>query len=223
MINLNLQIPIGCSVGLIGTTGAGKTTLVDVFLGLLRPTKGAIIRDGEVICDNQLPSWQSLLGYVPQDIFLTDSTILENIALGVPYDEIDTDHVESCSRMAHLHDFILNELPMKYLTSVGERGVRLSGGQRQRIGIARALYHNPEILVFDEATSALDLVTERAVLKAVNDLVPQKTIILITHRLSTVKNCDKIVFIENGHIAAQGSYEELLHSNQKFKNMIEAR
>ena len=219
LIDLNLDIPVGSSVGLVGSTGAGKTTVVDVVLGLLRPTKGAITVDGNPVTDEQIRAWQRSLGYVPQDIFLTDTSVAENIALGIPKTQIDQEQVERCARMAQVHEFIANELPDQYETLVGERGVRLSGGQRQRIGIARALYHNPEVLVFDEATSALDTVTERAVMEAIDALAHQKTIILIAHRLSTVKNCDQIVLLEKGQIKEKGKFEELAQSNNQFREM----
>ncbi len=219
LIDLNLEIPVGSSVGLVGSTGAGKTTVVDVILGLLRPTKGAITVDGNPVTDEQLRAWQQSLGYVPQDIFLTDTSVAENIALGMPKIQIDQEQVERCARMAQVHEFITNELPNQYETLVGERGVRLSGGQRQRIGIARALYHNPEVLVFDEATSALDTVTERAVMEAIDALAHQKTIILIAHRLSTVKNCDQIVMLEKGQIKAKGKFDELAQVDQQFREM----
>jgi ABC-type multidrug transport system fused ATPase/permease subunit len=217
--DLNLDIPVGSSVGLVGSTGAGKTTVVDVILGLLRPTKGAITVDGNPVTDEQLRAWQKSLGYVPQDIFLTDTSVAENIALGIPKTQIDQDQVQRCARMAQVHEFISNELPNQYETLVGERGVRLSGGQRQRIGIARALYHNPEVLVFDEATSALDTVTERAVMEAIDALAHQKTIIIIAHRLSTVRNCDQIVLLEKGQIKAKGRFEELVQADKQFREM----
>ena len=210
LVDLSLEIPVGSAVGLVGSTGAGKTTLVDVILGLLRPTQGAITVDGAPVTDAQLRFWQKSLGYVPQDIFLTDTTVAENIALGIPKKQIDIAQVERCARMAQVHDFIERDLPAQYETLVGERGVRLSGGQRQRIGIARALYHNPEVLVFDEATSALDTVTEQAVMGAIDALMHQKTIILIAHRLSTVKNCDQIVLLEQGRVKAKGRYEDVI-------------
>lgn len=221
--SIHLDIPVGSSVGLVGSTGAGKTTLVDLFLGLLRPTEGAIIVDGEPITDRNLRAWQQALGYVPQDIFLTDSTVAENIALGVAAADIDFEHVERCARMAQVHDFIMQEMPRKYSTVVGERGVRLSGGQRQRIGIARALYHDPGVLVFDEATSALDVVTERAVMAAINQLHHDKTIIMIAHRLSTVRSCDQVVLLEKGRVVGAGTYEELQESNERFRNMAAAK
>ena len=198
--DLTLKIPIGTSVGIIGQTGAGKTTLVDLLLGLLRPTNGAILVDDTPVTDSNLRAWQQSLGYVPQDIFLTDSSVVENIALGIPEKEIDRAQVERCARMAQVHEFIINEMPDGYDTIVGERGIRMSGGQRQRIGIARALYPNPYILVFDEATSALDHETESAVMEAINALSGQKTLIIIAHRLSTVENCQQIVELSHGRI-----------------------
>lgn len=202
---VNLEIPVGSSVGIIGTSGAGKTTLVDILLGLLRPIKGAIVVDGQPITEDTLRAWQQALGYVPQDIFLTDSTVAGNIALGVPPGQIDHEQVERCARMAQVHDFVVNDMPRGYSTSVGERGVRLSGGQRQRIGIARALYHDPAVLVFDEATSALDNETETAVMQAIDALAGTKTLILIAHRLSTVRNCQRVLLLERGR-AKESNY-----------------
>lgn len=217
--DISLTIPVGSVVGLVGGTGAGKTTLVDLILGLLRPTEGCLRIDGEEVTAANLRAWQNTLGYVPQDIFLTDSSIAENIALGVPPAQMDRAAVERCALMAQIHDFIVSELPEQYDTLVGERGVRLSGGQRQRIGIARALYHEPSVLVFDEATSALDSITERAVMDAVNSVRRHKTIILIAHRLSTVRNCDRIFMLENGRIHRSGSYDELLELDPRFRVM----
>jgi ATP-binding cassette, subfamily B, bacterial PglK len=217
--DIHFNIPVGSSVGLVGSTGAGKTTLVDVILGLLRPTQGSIIVDGQAVTEDNLRAWQQALGYVPQDIFLTDTNVAENIALGVTPEEIDYDRVVKCARMAQVHDFITQELPEQYNSLVGERGVRLSGGQRQRIGIARALYHDPDVLVFDEATSALDMVTERAVMEAMDALSHQKTMILIAHRLSTVKNCDQIVVLEKGRVAMIGRYNDLERDNEQFREL----
>jgi len=217
--DLNIVIPVGSSLGIVGSTGAGKTTFVDVILGLLRPELGAITIDGKPVGENILRAWQQSLGYVPQDIFLTDATVAENIALGVPMHKIDIDQVEHCASLAQVSEFILNELPYQYETLVGERGVRLSGGQRQRIGIARALYHNPEVLVFDEATSALDSITEKAVMEAIDALTQQKTIILIAHRLSTVRNCNQIVLLDQGVIKAKGTFEELSNGSDEFRAM----
>jgi len=220
---INLTIPVGTTVGFVGTTGAGKTTLVDIILGLLRPTEGSLRIDGEPITEGNLRAWQNALGYVPQDIFLTDSSIAENIALGVPLEQIDREAVLRCARMAQVHEFIMNELPQQYDTLVGERGVRLSGGQRQRIGIARALYQNPPVLVFDEATSALDTLTEQAVMEAVNNVRADKTIILIAHRLSTVRDCDCIYLLDHGRLKAQGAYEVLVNQNDQFRTMAIAQ
>ncbi|PAU77895.1 ABC transporter ATP-binding protein [Halovibrio salipaludis] len=217
--DINLTIPAGSATGLVGGTGAGKTTLVDLILGLLRPTEGQLKVDDAPITDKNLRQWQASLGYVPQDIFLVDATVSENIALGIPKDQVDQNKVEQCSRMAQVHEFITTQLPQQYETEVGERGVRLSGGQRQRIGIARALYHDPEILVFDEATSALDNATEKAVIEAVDALSQEKTIIMIAHRLSTVENCDQIVLLEEGGISAKGTYSELLNNSVSFQKM----
>lgn len=217
--NLNFTIKKGSSIGLVGSTGAGKTTLVDLILGLLIPTRGEFKVDNQIIDEKNIRQWQKSLGYVPQDIYLVDASISENIALGISSEKIDQSQVEKCAQLAQVHDFIIEELPQGYQTQVGERGVRLSGGQRQRIGIARALYHDPEVLVFDEATSALDNVTEKAVIEAVNVLSHKKTIIMIAHRLSTVKNCDQILYLEQGEIIDSGSYQELIERNSKFRNL----
>ena len=166
-----------------------------------------------------LRSWQNSIGYVPQQIFLTDDTVAANIAFGLPASEIDQAAVERAARIAELHDFVTSELPQGYDTLVGERGVRLSGGQRQRIGIARALYHDPDVLIMDEATSALDNLTERAVMDAVHNLGRAKTIILIAHRLSTVRACDTIFMLEQGRLIAEGTYDDLIDTNRKFRAM----
>lgn len=221
--DLNLEIPVGSSVGLIGSTGAGKTTLVDVLLGLLRPTTGRIAVDGVPITESSLHAWQRSLGYVPQEIFFTDASIAENIAFGVPSGEIDYEQVVRCASLAQVHDFIINDLPEKYATLVGERGVRLSGGQRQRIGIARALYRDPDVLVLDEATSALDVVTEQAVMDAIEALAHKKTIVLIAHRLNTVKTCDLIVVLERGRIKAQGKFDDLMQMNEQYQAISSMR
>lgn len=196
--NINLEIPVGSYIGIAGASGAGKTTLVDIILGLLRPCQGAIRIDGTEIKENNLRAWQQALGYVPQDIFLTDATVAENIALGVPRDQINHDQVVQCAKMAQIHDFVLNHLPQQYESVVGERGSRISGGQRQRIGIARALYHDPPVMVFDEATNALDIPTEKHIIKAIEHLSPQKTVIFITHRLETIDHCDQIITLASG-------------------------
>jgi len=218
--DLNLVIQHNTSIGLVGPTGAGKTTIVDIILGLLTPQKGEFSVDGVKIDENNILNWQKNLGYVPQYIYLSDDTITNNIAFGIPYEKIDQKAVEHAARISNLHDFIISELPNGYQTIVGERGIRLSGGERQRVGIARALYHDPEVLVLDEATSSLDGVTESAVLEAINNVRNLKTIIIIAHRLSTVKDCDIIYLIDKGgKIIAQGTYNELMTSSASFRAM----
>ena len=189
--NFSLSIPHASSVAFVGTTGCGKTTLVDIVLGLLKPTKGQIYVDGHDIEEN-LPSWRAKIGYVPQFIFLIDSSIIENVAWGINKKDIDEELVKECLKKAQILDFIEN-LPNKLEAKVGENGVSLSGGQRQRIGIARALYRNPEVLILDEATSALDNETENAFVDALDSLKGKLTIIMIAHRLTTIENCDKII------------------------------
>jgi ABC-type multidrug transport system fused ATPase/permease subunit len=206
------------TIGFVGATGCGKTTLVDVIMGLLVPSAGSIIVDDVPVITDTAP-WQRNFGYVPQQIYLSDDTIAANIAFGIPADMRDMAAIERAARIANLHGFITNELPNGYNTVVGERGIRLSGGQRQRIGIARSLYHDPAILVMDEATSALDTVTEDAVMDAIHNLQHSKTIIIIAHRLSTVRECDIICLMEKGQIIAQGSYDELLKKNEQFRAM----
>ncbi len=216
---LDLEIRAQTTVGIVGGTGAGKTTAIDLILGLLVPGAGEIRVDGAPITPDNLRAWQNSIGYVPQQIFLTDDTIAANIAFGLPRDEIDMDAVERAARVAELHGFISTDLPLGYQTRVGERGVRLSGGQRQRIGIARALYHDPDVLIMDEATSALDNLTEKAVMDAVHNLGRAKTIILIAHRLTTVRTCDTIFMLEQGRLIAQGTYAELIDGNRAFRAM----
>jgi ABC-type multidrug transport system fused ATPase/permease subunit len=219
---LNLAIAARSTVGIVGGTGAGKTTTVDIVLGLLRPDKGTLIVDGIPITHENLRAWQRSIGYVPQQIFLADDTVAANIAFGRAADDIDQAAVERAARIAELHDFVMRELPEGYATKVGERGVRLSGGQRQRIGIARALYHDPDVLILDEATSALDNLTERAVMDAVHNLGHAKTIVMIAHRLSTVRECDTIFMLEGGRVVAEGSYDELLETNRQFRALAGA-
>jgi ABC-type bacteriocin/lantibiotic exporter with double-glycine peptidase domain len=217
LAGLSLSIPANSSVGIVGSTGAGKTTAVDLILGLLPATSGELRVDGEVVGDHNVRAWQKSVGYVPQDIFLTDDTIAANIAFGIEPESIDHAAVERAARAAALHEFVMTELPQGYETRVGERGTRLSGGQRQRIGIARALYSEPDLLVFDEATSALDNVTERSVIDAVHELGGTKTIIMIAHRLSTVRNCDQVLLLERGRVVASGSYEALVAGHAGFR------
>lgn len=207
--DLSLEIESNQLIGFAGKTGSGKTTLVDIILGLLKTENGTMRVDGVEIAEENLRSWQANLGYVPQNIYLSSDSIATNIAFGVPKGSIDHDSVRAAARLAQIDDFIENELPEQYQTAIGERGIRLSGGQRQRIGIARALYRNPSVLVMDEATSALDQQTERAVMDAIDGLAGKKTIILIAHRLSTLRKCDVIYQLEKGRITARGKYEEL--------------
>ena len=216
--NLTLDIKHNTTVGLIGSTGAGKTTLIDIILGLLTPETGSLIVDGKEINQSNIPAWQKNIGYVPQTIYLTDDTVERNIAFAVEEEEIDRELVINAAELANLDKFILT-LPDQYETSVGERGVRLSGGQRQRIGIARALYHNPIVLVFDEATSSLDGITEVAIMDAIHNLSHKKTIIMIAHRLSTVKECDVIHMMKDGEIVVSGTYQQLIAENEEFQQM----
>ena len=214
---INVTIDPNASIGLVGATGSGKTTTVDLILGLLTPTSGQLLVDDTNITSDNIARWQRNLGYVPQHIFLSDDTIARNIAFAVPDEEIDMTAVVRAARIANLHTFIEKELHDGYKTVIGERGVRLSGGQRQRIGIARALYRDPAMLIMDEATSALDSITEEAVIEALHTLAGKKTIIMIAHRLSTVKECDVIYLMDHGRITTQGTYDELMESSAWFK------
>jgi ATP-binding cassette, subfamily B, bacterial PglK len=215
--DINLSIPAKTIVGLVGATGSGKTTTVDIILGLLETKKGTLEVDGKVITNQNSRSWQRTIGYVPQHIYLSDDTVAANIAFGVGLKDINQADVEKAVKIANLHEFVMDELPKQYQTTIGERGVRLSGGQRQRIGIARALYHKPQVLILDEATSALDSQTEKAVMDAVNNLSKNITIILIAHRLSTVKKCDQIFLLEKGQLKDQGTFKELIKVNENFR------
>ncbi len=220
--SIDLRIDARTTVGLVGVTGSGKTTTVDVILGLLKPHSGHLKVDDVIIDDKNCIGWQALIGYVPQHIFLADDTVAVNIAFGLPADQIDQAAVERAAKTANLHDFVVGSLPNGYDTSVGERGVRLSGGQRQRIGIARALYRQPQLLILDEATSALDNVTEHAVMEAIHNLGRKITIILIAHRLTTIKKCDRIYVLNQGSVIATGTYDDLLNNNSIFRNMVKA-
>ena len=205
---VSLTLRKGESIALVGKSGSGKTTLVDIILGLLHPASGDIRVDGKSVYQD-LRGWQNLLGYIPQSIFLTDETVAQNIAFGIPPEEIDPVRLRSVVKAAQLEELI-EQLPQGLDTPVGERGVRLSGGQRQRIGIARALYYEREILVLDEATSALDTETEKLVSDAINALAGSKTLIIIAHRYSTIENCDRVYRLEEGRVANVGSYEEVI-------------
>ena len=210
--DVNLNIPVNTTVGLIGTTGSGKTTAIDIILGLLEAQKGTLEVDGQIITKKNSRNWQRSIGYVPQQIYLSDNTVAANIAFGMDSKSINLDTVEKVSKISNLHEFVVNELPNQYQTEIGERGIRLSGGQRQRIGIARALYCNPRLLILDEATSALDNKTEKVVMDAVNNLGKDITIIIIAHRLDTVKNCDIIFRFDKGKLIDTGTYNEIIES-----------
>lgn len=218
--NININVPANTTVGIVGATGSGKTTSVDIILGLLEAQRGTLEVDGKIINKNNKKEWQRSIGYVPQNIYLSDNTIAANIAFGVADKDIDQEAVERAAKIANIHKFIINELDQKYQTTIGERGVRLSGGQRQRIGIARALYHNPQVLILDEATSALDNLTEQAVMDEVYNFEKKITIILIAHRLSTVKRCDNIYILNNGKIEEQGTFQELIKKNTSFRESV---
>jgi ABC-type bacteriocin/lantibiotic exporter with double-glycine peptidase domain len=211
--NINLEIPYGSKVGIMGTTGSGKTTTIDIIVGLLSPIKGALKVDDQIINSKNLSAWYSIIGYVPQNIHLVDDTIEANIAFGVEKKNINKDRLIKASMTANLHNFIESDLPKKYQTIIGERGVRLSGGQRQRIGIARALYNNPRILILDEATSSLDHLTETEIINKIYNMPEKITIIAVAHRLSTLKSCDFIFQFEKGEISNQGNYDKIILNN----------
>lgn len=218
--HLSLDIKAKTSIGIVGGSGSGKSTLIDIMLGLLIPQEGGVFIDGNKITKSNVKSWRSHIGYVPQVIFLADTTISENIAFGVPLMKIDQVAVEKAAKMSNLHNFIEEELDEGYQTIVGERGARLSGGQRQRIGIARALYHNPEVLILDEATSALDSPTEKSIMDTVYELAHKKTIIMVAHRLSTIKECDEIVVMDKGKMVDKGRYTDLSRDSVYFKRLL---
>tara|TARA_A100001015_G_scaffold313637_1_gene421322 strand:+ start:312 stop:2081 length:1770 start_codon:yes stop_codon:yes gene_type:complete len=209
--NINLTITSKSTIGLVGITGSGKTTIVDIILGLLEPSKGSLEVDGKIISAQNSRSWQRIIGYVPQQINLVDDTVAANIAFGIDFKDMKQEEIEKASKIANLHDFVIKDLPNQYRTIIGERGVRLSGGQRQRIAIARALYHNPKLLILDEATSALDNQTEKAVMDAINNLNKNITIIVVAHRLNTIKKCDKIYQIEHGELNKEKTYDEFMN------------
>lgn len=211
--NVSLVVKRGEAVGFVGPSGAGKSTLVDVILGLFAPTSGVVKVDGQDVQQN-LRNWQNQIGYVPQAIYLTDDTLRRNVAFGLNDENIDDNLVRDAIRLAQLEDFVATLLE-KLDTVVGERGVRLSGGQRQRIGIARALYHNPSVLVLDEATSSLDTPTEHGVMQAVQALQGSKTVLIVAHRLSTVEYCDRLYKIENARITEEGTFDEVVQRSAK--------
>jgi ABC-type multidrug transport system fused ATPase/permease subunit len=219
--NVSLKIKHNTSIAFAGSTGCGKTTLADIILCLLVPQKGEIVIDNTKIDESNRHNWQKNLGYVPQSIYLTDDTIRNNIAFGVHPEKIDDEAIRKAAKLANIDDFISNELPEKYDTVIGEHGVRLSGGQRQRIGIARAVYHDPSVLIFDEATSALDSLTENAIMEAINSMSHKKTIIIIAHRITTIKDCDCIYLMDKGTITDSGNFNDLYEKNPVFRKMAE--
>ncbi|MGY6563461.1 MAG: ABC transporter ATP-binding protein [Halomonadaceae bacterium] len=217
---LTLEIPRNHVIGLVGASGSGKSTAIDILLGLMAPQEGVLKVDGEELSDQRLRAWQNNVGFVPQNIFLADASIRENIAFGLPTEAIDDERVLRAAHMAHLEE-LLDSLPDGLNTCVGERGIQLSGGQRQRIGIARALYDDAEVLVLDEATSALDGITEKLVMDAIHDFAGKKTIIMIAHRLATVKQCSSIYLVDGGKVIDKGSYNDLASRNSIFQRMAE--
>lgn len=221
LTDVSMRIGSRETIGICGPTGGGKTTLVDLMTGLLTPTGGRITVDGHDLSDG-VRWWQANLGVVPQMVFLTDDRLRRNIAFGVPDDEIDPDALDEAVRLAQLEEFV-ERLPEGLETKVGERGVRVSGGQRQRIAIARALYRRSRVLVFDEGTSALDNLTEAQLMAALERLRGKYTIILVAHRLSTVRSCDRIVFVQHGRVAGVGSYDELVEANEGFRALTLSR
>jgi ABC-type multidrug transport system fused ATPase/permease subunit len=218
--NINLKISKGETIGLVGVSGVGKTTLVDIFLGFLKPNQGHLFVDGKDAFEN-LHDWRQNLGYVPQHIFLADDTLRRNIAFGIANEEIDEAAVEKAINMALLRD-VIKTLPQGLETQIGENGIRLSGGQRQRVGIARILYRNPDILVFDEATSSLDTETEREISASIASLSGKRTMLIIAHRLSTVRKCDRVVFMKDGQINAVGTFDELNRTNKDFRRLVDS-
>ncbi len=215
---LDMSIPVNSLIGLVGPSGAGKSTLIDIILGLITPQFGKIMVDETLVTPENCRSWQNTIGFVAQDIFLSDGTIAENIAFGIHKSEINIDKVRETLKLAQLTELI-DSLDKGIETPVGERGIQLSGGQRQRIGIARALYHDAELLVFDEATSSLDGITENMIMESITNLTGQKTIVIIAHRLKTVQKCDQIFFMDQGKVIDYGSYEKLIETNELFKKM----
>lgn len=218
--SLNMKIQANTVVGIVGPSGSGKSTLIDILLGLIEPQEGNLKIDNQIICVKNNRAWQNTIGFVAQNIFLSESSIAENVAFGIPKDQINIDQVNRALKLAHL-DELVSGLEKGIFTEVGERGVQLSGGQRQRVGIARALYYEAQVLVFDEATSSLDGITEKMIMEAIHEFSGKKTIIMIAHRLKTVQKCNNIFFIDNGRVVDEGTYEELLKKNDHFKKMAQ--
>ena len=215
-----IEIPINKTIGIVGASGSGKSTIIDLLLGLIVPSSGELLIDGKPLHTKNIRQWQDKLGFVPQSIFLSEASILENIAFGLPKEIVDVERVNEVIKLAHLSELV-QSLPDGLDTKVGERGVQLSGGQRQRIGIARSLYHKAEVLIFDEATSALDGITEKLIMDAINDFAGKKTILMVAHRLKTIEKCDIIYLMEDGSVIDSGTFEELKSRNVTFSNMVE--
>jgi HlyD family secretion protein len=216
--DISIEIPINNTVGIVGPSGSGKSTIIDIILGLLIPAKGNVLIDNQILTKDNIGDWQNNIGFVPQDIFLSEGSIKENIAFGIPVERIDDSKIERAIKLSHLDEFI-KDLKNGAETFIGENGVKLSGGQKQRIGIARSLYNDPQVLVFDEATNSLDGITEKNIMDSIDEFSGKKTIIIIAHRLLTLKRCNIIYLIENGQIVDQGSYDELMISSPIFKKM----
>jgi len=212
---INIDIKKGDCIGIIGKTGSGKSTLIDIIMGLLSPKEGTLEVDGNVITSSNLRGWQSRLTHVPQNIYLSDSTLEENIAFGIPLEEIDSNLVRQAAISANI-DSVVKEWPLKYKTIIGERGIRLSGGQRQRIGIARALYKQADILFLDEATSSVDAATESSIMKSIEKLGKDITIIIIAHRITTLKNCSRIIELTNEGKIYEKVYSDITKSSSEF-------
>ena len=217
---LNIKIPAKKIVGIVGPSGSGKSTAMDILLGLIHPQKGQLLIDGQPITKQNKRAWQNSIGFVAQAIFLSENSIAENIAFGIPKKEVDLRRVHKALQLSHLSEFVAS-LDEGVHTKVGERGVQLSGGQRQRIGIARALYHDADTLVFDEATSSLDGITEKLIMDAIHDFGGEKTIIMIAHRLKTIEECDCIFYLEGGRVIDQGTYQQLIERNEQFRKMAQ--
>ena len=218
LTNLNFSIKKKHTIGIVGRSGSGKSTIIDLIAGLILPDSGEILIDNKMIDENNKIFWQKNISLVSQSIYLADTSIKENIAFGIPFHEIDNEKIRSTVEMSQLTDFV-NQLPNGIDTIIGERGVQLSGGQRQRIGIARSLYADSNLIIFDEATSSLDGLTEEAVIKSINNIQNIKTVVIVAHRLASVKNCHIIYFIDKGKIVDSGTFDELINKNELFRRM----
>jgi HlyD family secretion protein len=217
---LDLRIPVNKTVGLVGASGSGKSTVIDMLLGLIQPDSGRMLIDGESLDAMRLRAWQNNLGFVPQSIFLSDASVLENVAFGLAKETINVERARHAVSLAHLDDLV-SSLPDGLNTRIGERGVQLSGGQRQRIGIARALYQDAGVLIFDEATSALDGITEKMIMDAIHDFSGTKTVVIVAHRLKTVEKCDIIYFVDHGKVVDSGKFDDLKSRNPTFRKMAQ--